>query len=154
MSEKTAPEDTVRLGKLMAASKMFDALMRVQTQKNNCRSAYTPLLFALSHKDGMLQQELAQITRLSAPTISITIKNMLSDGFITKIRDAEDGRSVHIWLTDKGREMNAKMRESVLLIEEICLDGVTAKELKQLDRLLEKLLSNLEKEVGTEFSYE
>ncbi|MCH5324266.1 MAG: MarR family transcriptional regulator [Eubacterium sp.] len=153
-TDKIPSEDTVKLSRLVMVSHMFEELMRRETRKNGSRTAYTPVLRTLSITDGIPQQDLSRITRLRPPTISVTVHNMEKDGLIERMQDSYDGRVSRIRLTEKGRALNEKMLGSVLRTEEICLDGVTDEEIKQLNGLLLKIYKNLLEEVGADFFYE
>ncbi len=59
-----------------------------------------------------------------------------------------DRRETHVYITDKGREMYAKIMETLEKAEKLMLDGLTDKELKSVRTVLGKMSANLCAELG------
>jgi DNA-binding MarR family transcriptional regulator len=56
-------------------------------------------------------RELAEIEKVSAPSMSRTIGGLEEDGLLTRTADPEDGRSVLVAITPAGRKAVAAARE-------------------------------------------
>ncbi|MCL2693899.1 MAG: winged helix DNA-binding protein [Oscillospiraceae bacterium] len=129
-------------------SKLYDVQMRFEMLKNKMRASYRLLLRPLSIKDGVTQLDLVRITKLKAPTISTTLRNMETDGLVTRETDKDDARATRVYITEKGRETDKKMRVSAAKLEKIALAGVSAEEKEQAMLILRKMKESLEKVSG------
>ncbi|MDR2531358.1 MAG: MarR family transcriptional regulator [Oscillospiraceae bacterium] len=129
-------------------AKLFDAHMRIEMFKNGMRASYRQLLYPLSLKDGVTQLDLVRITKLKAPTISTTLRNMETDGLVKRETDKDDARATRVYITEKGKETEKKMRASGAKIERAFLYGMSADEKEQLVSFLGKMKENMEKISG------
>lgn len=127
-------------------TKLFEVQMRVEMMKNGMRASYRHLLHPLSLKDGVTQLDLVKLTRLKAPTVSTTLRNMEADGLVNRETDKDDARATRVYLTDRGRELDKKMRASNAKIEKACLSGISAEEQDQLADILRRIKESLESE--------
>lgn len=86
---------------------------------------------------------------LSTPgNMTVVVKNMERDGFISRKQDETDKRSFLLVLTDKGRRLIDEMLpKHVALVEEIW-SVLSVEEQKGLTEILKKLYKNKEKENG------
>jgi DNA-binding MarR family transcriptional regulator len=119
--------------------KLFDAQMRIEMLKNGMKTSYKQLLRPLSQKDGITQLDLVGITKLKAPTISTTLRNMEADGLVRREPDKDDARATRVFITEKGREADKKMRSSNSKIEKEFLSCLNEAEKEQLAVLLTKI---------------
>lgn len=102
------------------------------------------LLFALYHKDGLSQKEIAEILHSKPATITVMIKRLEKSGFIKKLSDEKDQRVSRIHLTEKGFKTCEDLKSVVKEIDDICLNDFTESEINSLKILLEKIKFNLE----------
>jgi DNA-binding MarR family transcriptional regulator len=129
-------------------TKLYDAQMRLEMLKNGMRTSYRHLLHPLSVKDGVTQLDLVRITKLKAPTVSTTLRNMEADGLVLRETDKDDARATRVFITEKGREIDKKMRTSGTRIEKNITAGISEAEKEQLTATLRKLKDNMEKICG------
>lgn len=101
------------------------------------------LLVELSKKDGRTQLDLANATHLKAPTISVSLQKLEKDGFVTRKPDEYDLRATRVFLTEKGRELDAKIRKRMHIEEKKALTNLSSSEYETLMRLLTKIKNNL-----------
>lgn len=125
-------------------SKMFHLEMKKRTNEDSKMVTYRPILHMLIHHDGCNQLDVAKFTMLKAPTISITLKNMEFDGLIRKECDKDDKRNVKIFLTEKGKEQNEKMRLLCNNLKDDILAGIDTNEQEEVKIILLKIINNLE----------
>ncbi len=64
-------------------------------------------MLALWERDGLMVSELGEKLYLDSGTLTPLLKRLESAGFITRIRDVQDERRVHITLTAAGRKLKA-----------------------------------------------
>ncbi|MCL2018595.1 MAG: MarR family transcriptional regulator [Oscillospiraceae bacterium] len=135
-------------------TKLFDAQMKVEMLKNGIKVSYRQLLRSLSQKDGVTQLDLVRLSKLKAPTISTTLRNMEAEGLVRRETDKGDARATRVFITEKGREADKKMRNLNARIEKASLSGLNAAEGEQLTKLLGKMKENMEKTSGITVDYE
>jgi DNA-binding MarR family transcriptional regulator len=132
-------------------AKLFGTQMRRLSEKAGVPSGYRVLLMHLSHdyrqeNRGIPQYELASVTHLTAPTISVTLQKMEQDGLVERRNDKEDARQIRVYLTQKGFELDSRNHEAALETEEKALSGLTEEELTVLERILLHIKQNLSDE--------
>lgn len=149
MSKETMKENPMTL--VTELSKLFDSFMRVEMMKNGMKVSYRHLLRPLAVKDGVTQLDLVRISHLKAPTVSTTLRNMEADGLVRRETDKEDARATRVFLTERGREIDNKMRKSVASIDKLFLEGVTAEEQEYLLKVMKRMKENMERR-GTPFT--
>ena len=65
-------------------------------------------MLVLWERDGLMVSELGERLYLDSGTLTPLLKRLQTSGFITRIRDVEDERRVHITLTATGRKLKLK----------------------------------------------
>ncbi len=133
------------------ASFLFAKFVAKELEDIGMRASYRHVLKPLMEQDGMTQLELVNITKLKAPTISITLRNMEREGIVRREKNDNDRRETHVFITDKGREMHAKVLEAFDKAEAVMLAGISKKELESIGKLMEKMTENLKNGLGGEF---
>jgi len=132
---------------LRDVQKLFDHFVRAEHEQVNMQSSYRHLLFHLSIQDGCTQLQLAKLTHLKPPTVSVTLQKMEHDGYVTRHSDENDLRQTLVFLTDKGREYNQKIRNRISELEKIVMNDITPSEREVLMELLSRMRDNLSKEL-------
>jgi len=102
--------------------------IQMEAEKLGLRGAYHPILFHLTHEDGITQLELAKRSHLKPPTISVSLKKMEEDGLIERKTDENDMRQMRVYLTEKGRELDRQFKDSLDNIEGILASILTEEE--------------------------
>ena len=100
------------------------------------------VFLVLWEKDGVSVRELGERLYLDSGTLTPLLKKMEEAGFVARRRSTDDGRVVHIYLTEKGRALRAEVEQIPLRLGG-CLP-LTAEEAKVLHGLLYRLLENTE----------
>lgn len=124
-------------------SKYYDGFIREEMKKNGIKSSYRHLLRPLAIQDGVTQLDLVKISRLKAPTVSTTLRNMELEGLVQRETDKDDARATRVFITQKGKEIDAKMRESTKEIVKIFVDGLSEKEQKIAVDAMAKMFNNI-----------
>ncbi len=110
-----------------------------QSMQNSSRQ----ILRALGHKGGMCQLDLAKMTHLKPPTISVALQKMESEGLVTRVIDEKDGRATRVYLTEAGNSINEKVVDRIREIDAAAMQGVTEEESAALASALIKIRDNL-----------
>jgi DNA-binding MarR family transcriptional regulator len=88
-------------------------------------------------------KELAEMTRLKAPSISAILKKMEDEGLVERKSNPNDKREVRVSLTPKGAEVDRSIIETLKSTDEAGLKGLTDDEQTTLMTLLCRIQDNL-----------
>lgn len=127
-------------------SYLFGVYVCRELERIGMRYSYRHIMKPLMENDSLTQLELVKITNLKAPTISITLRNMERDGIVRREKNDNDRRETHVFITDKGKKMYAKVLTALDKAEKTMLKGLSEKELTVLRATLEKMSENLKSE--------
>ena len=106
------------------------------------------MLMHLSRHDGATQSELARVTRMKAPTISVALRNMENEGLVERVADGEDQRVTHVYITDKGRGVERENFARFEAVDAIMMEGISPEEAEAMMSTLCKMRENLVKELN------
>lgn len=97
------------------------------------------------HQHGALSQsQLGDKTYKDAPTVTRIIDLLEKKSYIVRKQDKEDRRKFMIELTPQGKKDIDRLIPYVIEFRKLGWNGLTDKELKQLQSILEKINSNLD----------
>ena len=102
------------------------------------------VLNRLWEQDGLSQVELAERTFKDKPGTTRILNLLEKKGVIIRRRDAEDGRVLHVFLTNAGKDLKEKL---ISCAEEVLVksgQNLTKEEVSQFKRTLKKIIDNLE----------
>ena len=125
------------------ASYLFGEYVCRELEKIGMRYSYRHVLKPLIENESLTQLELVNITKLKAPTISITLRNMEREGIVSRQKNDNDRRETHVTITEKGKKMYKKVLVALAKAEKITLNGLTDKELKSMRAIMNKICDNL-----------
>ena len=128
------------LGQLLHLSKNGAGYLLESMQLN---SGQAGVLFVLNAHGKLSQRELAEMTRVKPPSMTVALRKIEELGYIKKEPDEKDQRIIRIDLTEKGREGVCKISKVIREMEEIMYRGITEEEQLLLRRLLFKMQENL-----------
>ncbi len=106
------------------------------------------IIFELAHNDGITQLELARITHLKPPTVSVALGKMEKEGLVSRNPDKSDLRKTLVHLTEKGRACEDRIIQVYRKYEEIITDSLTSEEAETLKKLLIKARAGVLRESG------
>jgi MarR family transcriptional regulator, organic hydroperoxide resistance regulator len=101
------------------------------------------VLDALVEQDGMTPGELAARLEVKGPTAVKMAQRMEAKGFVERRRDDPDGRLVRVYLTKRGREVQAPVQREIDRIAERALSGISTRNRETVRRSLETVRENL-----------
>ncbi|MBQ2726722.1 MAG: MarR family transcriptional regulator [Clostridia bacterium] len=104
------------------------------------------LLMELAKKDGRTQLDLVNATHLKAPTISVALQKMEKDGYVLRKPDEYDLRATRVFLTEKGREIDDRIRKRIHEEEALAMVDLTESEYETLVKLLTKIKGSILKD--------
>jgi len=94
-------------------------------------------------KDGINQQELADLTLRDKAAITFLIDNLCKRELVIRQEDSSDRRSKLIYLTGKGRLLGKKVEPWVNELFTIAGNGVTGTTLQECIKTIEKMCQNV-----------
>lgn len=97
-----------------AISRMYNQ----QAVKQDITTSIGFVLLNISSKEGTPATKIAPLMGLEARSLTRVLKNMEDKGLIYRQPDANDKRSVRIFLTEKGKERKGFSRKTVLAFNE------------------------------------
>ena len=101
------------------------------------------ILMELAKRDGVTQLDLATATGLKAPTTSVALQKLEREGYVSRKTDEYDLRATRVFLTEKGREIDERIRRAIREEELRAGRGMSVEDRETLIRLLLKIKSNL-----------
>ncbi len=129
-------------------SKIFHDRMNQNSEKLGFKNGYRQILRHLAHQDGVTQIDLVHATHLKAPTISVTLKKMEEEELVRRVPDKNDQRQTHVYLTDKGRDMERTFFGMLIETEKILMKDISEEETQTLRDILKKMRANMLHEMG------
>ena len=146
------PENTVTVGALEDRLSLFmrthHRTMHRYFQSVGMFNGHPHMLFHIAHCPGISQKELAARMEISPASVAISIRRLESAGLIRRQRDDRDARTLHLYLTPAGAEMDAACARGRDFLMDTLYRGFTPTEQQELYRLLDKMIVNLQ--VGCE----
>lgn len=101
-------------------------------------------------KYGMTQKEICGIVHESKQTVSLIIKNLLKNGYVTLEENTEDKRNKTVKMTDEGRAYAEKPVRHITWAEDTAMSMFTKEEQKQLIDLSRTFTKNLTELINQE----
>ena len=97
-----------------------------------------------SNQDPIYQKKIEEAFGWRASTTSQLLAKMEKDGLICRVADETDKRLKRICATEKGETFRGKVMMDATEIERALTAGLTPKQLQQFNRLLSRMIENLE----------
>lgn len=121
----------------------YSSLNFMQFKELGIHPGQLPVMKNVYEQEGITLRELAKRLHIKPPTVTVTIQRLEKSGLVYKTADESDQRVSHIYLTEKGKEIQ---REIISLMEEdeqILVKGFSEDELQQLRSYLDRMIENL-----------
>lgn len=132
------------IGKLTAAiHRNVQIILNNKLKGISIRSGQHDFFYVISLKEGISQKELSEWLYISKSTTAKAVKNLIAHGYIRKEKDMDDKRYDRLYLTEKGREISARMNETFMEVVEITTRHLSQSEIEQTKTLLKKILINV-----------
>ncbi len=128
---------------ILDISKRFRDVMREKSEEVGFVDSYRPILCVLKKHDGCTQQEICKYTQLKAPTISLTLQKMESDGFIRRDVDKDDKRNIRIYITDKVLGIQKEIDRMLKETDSEFFNGLSKEVVEKGKEILLKIASNI-----------
>ncbi len=113
-------------------------LRRLEAEQGLSRPEWT-VLICLAYRDNLIARDISEITEQPSNTVSRGVVELERKGFITRQRDAHDGRRTRLAITDQGRAVHDSVMTGFVAAEARMLECLEPKEVEQLTTLLDKI---------------
>lgn len=134
------------IGKLMCTHRLHRRALEKQVQETGLYRAQHRTLMHLAKNPGISQTELAKSLEVTTATVTVTLKKLEQEGYVTKKVDYADNRFHQIEITEKGKKIVEESEGIFSNLNDIMLQNFSQKEKEQLLTLLERVCDNLQKE--------
>lgn len=101
------------------------------------------LLRVLWERDGQTPRQLAEQVGVEMPTVTRTVQRMVRDGLVRREANPKDARSVHIYLSKRGWDVQSLASQILDQGTEKALAGFSAADRAHLVGELRRILENL-----------
>jgi len=140
------PEETLA-GKLIYAGRLCRTLRADLLLELGIYAGQDVLLKSLARDDGQTMGSLANDLGVRPPTVTKMVARMESQGLVRRRRSQTDSRLSHIHLTKAGSQLLARIDEAWARADQAAFDGLKQKDDKRLNKILGKILANLDERV-------
>lgn len=128
---------------VMAAHLQFQKFLLTNIKDTDLTSGQPKVLEYLLYHDGAVQKQIAAACHIEPATITSVLLGMEKNGLIVRKNQNNNRRSLYVYLTDKGRELAARIRSEFEIIEENALAGFDEMEKETLVDLLARVNRNM-----------
>jgi DNA-binding MarR family transcriptional regulator len=105
-------------------------------------------LAALYARRNSTMSDLAELATIDRTTLTRTIDRMEEAGWLARVADAADMRVTRLELSAAGRRMFERIWPEVEKLNALALEGVSKAEIRDLQRILERMRANLDEYVS------
>jgi DNA-binding MarR family transcriptional regulator len=128
------------------AIRALDRALQVRLAAHGVSLGHWPYLRVLWEADGLTQRELSREAGVMEPTTFAAMKAMEARGYIVRRQLADNRRKVHIFLTAKGRRLEARLVPLAEAVNAIAVRGVPAGDVATTRRTLLAAIESLAKD--------
>ena len=108
----------------------------------SCTSGQIELLSLLSQKKLLTMREIARHFKITAPTATVLVNEMVKAGYIERRSNASDRRQVRISLSAKGEKISKTIAQKKAEVFEELFKSLSPKERAELDHILDTIIKN------------
>jgi DNA-binding MarR family transcriptional regulator len=98
-------------------------------------------------KDGINQQEIADLTLRDKSSMTYLLDNLVKRKMVKRVEDENDRRNKLIYLTQEGNDLKEHLNPWVAEVYEIAAKDISANELQQSLALVNKMIGNVKCEI-------
>ncbi|TWI96778.1 DNA-binding MarR family transcriptional regulator [Mucilaginibacter frigoritolerans] len=143
---KSKEELALEFGRSMTEMKSFiRQYIQVKIKEHNINITFEMLevMACLWKKDGINQQEIADITLRDKSSMTYLIDNLVKRQMVKRVEDEVDRRNKLIFLTDEGNKLRATLMPWVAEVYQMATVDVDMRALEDGVMMVNKMLNNL-----------
>lgn len=127
-------------------SESFTGAIHVKLDAHGVTQGQWRYLRELWEQDGLSQRELSERVGRQGPTTVAALKLLERSGYAVIERNETDRRKTHVYLTQRGRTLEADAAPILREFETLTTEGLSDEEVKTFKRLLVRIQSNVDRE--------
>lgn len=127
------------------AARLFERVSNMNLDELGVTYAQTIFLVRLWEQDGQNQVELTKSAGLKQPTVVRILDKMERDNLVTRVRNKNDKRSYHFYLTDKAKNACSKLEAQGATMQQISTSTLADNRVAQLNNDLLEVINNLQR---------
>ncbi len=135
------------IGKILnITNKMFRQKVKEEALSEGINMTEIWILSTLSKNidKELTQKDICDILKLTAPSISITLTNLESDGLIERKKSTIDSRKTIISITEKGINKSELCKKYFIKIDELLEKSITSDELEIFYKCMNSFIKAME----------
>jgi DNA-binding MarR family transcriptional regulator len=143
---KTKTEIALELGRAMTDLKNHlrrNIQLRIREQGIDLTFEMLEILSCLWKKDGVNQQELADLTLRDKSGITYLIDNLVKREIVTRVEDEKDRRNRLVFLTEKGLVLKEQLKSWGADLYDSAIPDIDAQQLQDSLDLVNKMIANV-----------
>jgi DNA-binding MarR family transcriptional regulator len=143
---KTKTEIALELGRAMTDLKNHlrrNIQLRIREQGIDLTFEMLEILSCLWKKDGVNQQELADLTLRDKSGITYLIDNLVRRDIVTRVEDEKDRRNRLVYLTEKGLVLKEQLKSWGADLYDSAIPDIDLQQLQASLDLVNKMIANV-----------
>lgn len=125
------------------SGRVFEKLLK-KNKVDAFNGAQGRILYVLWEHEKLSFSDVGKYTSLAKTTLTSMIDRMEENGLVERIPDKKDRRQIYVSITEKARKYQQKFNKVSGEMNAIFYKGFSTDEIEHLDKMLEKILNNLE----------
>lgn len=130
------------LSRASLAMKQHVNYLLKQSGMDDVSMGFIGVLLALYRADGQTISELGEAVSLEKSTMTGLIDRMVRAGLVNREADPADRRVLRVWLTDRGKQVQAGIGKVLGQAYQDLTQGVADKEVERVERILGHIIEN------------
>lgn len=139
----TGPKHLI-LRRLGTLTRTIHAIVESKFREKGLKKGQFLYISRICENPGINQMALSNLLKVDKTTAAKSIKKLIEQKLVTKMRDANDGRSYLLYPTDTCNEIYKAIIEEENRQIDICFDGFDPEEKDLILTLLSKMTDNME----------
>jgi DNA-binding MarR family transcriptional regulator len=125
------------------AHRAFSRTLAERLTPHGISPAQWSALRALWREDGYSQVELAQRMQVEKASLTSVLDALERRGLVTRVRNSEDRRKSHVYLTPAGRQLEKALLPYAGDVNGLATGGIDPIDLEMFQRILRQIIKNL-----------
>jgi DNA-binding MarR family transcriptional regulator len=149
IKESKKAELAVELGRSMSELRNYvRQYIQVKIKENGCNITFEMLevMSCLWKKDGVNQQEIADLTLRDKSSMTYLLDNLVKRKLVKRVEDENDRRNKLIYLTNEGIKLKETLNPWVAEVYGMASEGLVVEDLQNSLSLVNKMITKLKKE--------
>ncbi|HWZ16414.1 MAG TPA: MarR family transcriptional regulator [Mucilaginibacter sp.] len=146
IENRTKTDLAVGFGRSMSELRTYtrqQIQLKIKEHAINITFEMLEVMGCLWRKDGINQQEIADLTLRDKSSMTYLLDNLVKRKLVRRVEDENDRRNKLIYLTSEGNELREQLNPWVAEVYEMASEGVDIDNLQNGIMLVNKMIKNL-----------